>query len=62
MAEDGPLVTTHLLALLEQGHSTQVHDANLVATMQTLGISRILTNNSGDFAPFAPLIHVLPLV
>jgi predicted nucleic acid-binding protein len=61
VTEDGPLVTAHLLALLEQGYSTQVHDTNIVATMQTIGISRILTNNSDDFAPFAQFINVLPL-
>jgi predicted nucleic acid-binding protein len=62
VAEDGPLITAHLLALLEQGYSTQVHDTNIVATMQTIGISRILTNNPRDFASFAHLINIIPLV
>jgi predicted nucleic acid-binding protein len=61
IAEDGPLITAQLLALLEQGYSTQVHDTNIVATMLTFGISRILTNNLNDFAPFAQHITIMPL-
>jgi predicted nucleic acid-binding protein len=45
MAEDGHLLTAQLLMLLEQGYSTQVHDMNIVATTQTVGVGRILTNN-----------------
>ncbi len=55
------MVTAQLLALLEQGYSTQVHDTNIVATMLTFGISRILTNNLNDFAPFAQHITIMPL-
>lgn len=62
VAEDGLLVTAHLLELLEQGYSTQVHDTNIVATMQSIGVSRILTNNPGDFSPFTHLINIIPLV
>jgi predicted nucleic acid-binding protein len=40
----------------------QVHDANIVATMLTHGVSTLLTHNTGDFARFAALIRVLPLV
>jgi hypothetical protein len=61
MAEDGPLVTAQLLTLLEQGYSTQVHDTNIVATMQAVGVRRILTNNPADFTPFASFITVIPL-
>lgn len=61
IAEEGPLVTVHLLALLEQGYSTQVHDTNIVAVMQTIGVSRILTNNPTDFTPYAPIITVISL-
>lgn len=61
MAEDGPLVTAQLLTLLEQGYSTQVHDTNIVATMQAVGIHRILTNNPADFTPLASFITVIPL-
>jgi predicted nucleic acid-binding protein len=62
IAEEGPFVTAQLLTLLEQGYSTQIHDTNIVATMQTIGVTHILTNNSGDFAPFASLINVIPLL
>ena len=62
IAEEGPLVTAQLLTLLEQGYSTQIHDTNIVATMQTIGVTRILTNNPNDFTPFAALITVIPLL
>ena len=62
VAEESPLVTAQLLALLEQGYSRQVHDTNIVATMQTIGITRILTNNPDDFTPFSTFITVIPLV
>jgi predicted nucleic acid-binding protein len=40
----------------------QVHDANIVATMQAHGLRRLLTYNTADFARFAHLIQVEPLV
>ena len=40
----------------------QVHDANIVATMQVYGIDQLLTHNVADFARFQPRIAVLPLV
>jgi predicted nucleic acid-binding protein len=62
LVEDGPFVTAHLLALLEDGYSTHVHDTNIVATMQAIGVKHILTNNPKDFMPFAALITVIPLL
>jgi predicted nucleic acid-binding protein len=62
LAEEGPAVTAQLLTLLEGGLSTQIHDTNIVATMQTIGIRHILTNNPNDFTPFASFITVLPLL
>ncbi|NCC34236.1 MAG: PIN domain-containing protein [Chloroflexia bacterium] len=62
VVEESPLVTAQLLALLEQSRSRQVHDTNIVATMQTIGITHILTNNPDDFAPFSTFITVIPLV
>jgi predicted nucleic acid-binding protein len=62
VAEDGPLVTTQLLTLLESGYSTQIHDTNIVATMMTVGVRHLLTNNPDDFAPFVSFITVLPLL
>jgi predicted nucleic acid-binding protein len=40
----------------------QVHDANIVATMLTYGISTLLTHNTVDFARFAAFIRIVPLI
>jgi predicted nucleic acid-binding protein len=63
MAEDDARITTNLLALLTSIPigGKQVHDANIVATMQRHGIRRLLTHNTSDFARFASLISVEPL-
>ena len=39
----------------------QVYDANIVATMVSGGIRRLLTHNVGDFRRFSPWIDVIPL-
>ncbi len=39
----------------------QVHDANIVATMQANGINQLLIHNADDFKRFSHLITVLPL-
>lgn len=62
IAEESPLVTAQLLTFLDQAMSRQIHDTNIVATMVTYGIRRILTNNPSDFAPFASIITILPLI
>jgi predicted nucleic acid-binding protein len=64
IAEDGPRVTAHLLNLLGSVacQGKQVHDANIVATMQAHGIPNLLTHNTGDFARFSTYITVVPLV
>lgn len=63
VAEDNADVTAHLLTLLQQipTGGKQVHDANIVATMQTYGITHILTHNVKDFVRFQPLITIVPL-
>ncbi len=63
IAEDGPAVTTHLLTLLSTipTGGRQVHDANIIATMQAHGLRRLLTHNTADFARFAAMVHVLPI-
>lgn len=63
IAEDGPEVTERLLALVEQIPigGKQIHDTNIVATMQVHGLSHLLTHNTADFARFAHLITVVPL-
>ena len=64
VAEDTALVTRHLLSLLERFSigGRQVHDANIVATMQAYGITQLLTHNEKDFDRFSSLISVQPLV
>ena len=63
IAEDGPAVTANLLALLTTIPigGKQVHDANIVATMQAYGLRRLLTHNTADFARFGAFIQVEPL-
>jgi predicted nucleic acid-binding protein len=39
----------------------QVHDANIVATMQVHDVHRLLTFNTGDFRRFAGIIDLEPL-
>jgi len=64
IAEEGPSVTSNLLVLLTSLPigGRQVHDANIVATMQTHGIPRLLTRNVIAFTRFTGLIQVIPLV
>ena len=64
IAEDGPAVTSSLLALVTSIPigGKQVHDANIVATMQVHGLRRLLTHNTADFARFGHLIQIEPLV
>ncbi len=63
VAEDGPQVTERLLALMERipTGGRQVHDANIVATMQAYDIRRLLTHNTEDFERFAAFITLLPI-
>ena len=66
VADDTAAVTERLLHLIEtfsvQGRA--IHDANLVATMQTVGVRRLLTHNEKDVRRYAAagLIDVVPLV
>jgi predicted nucleic acid-binding protein len=64
MAEDSHAVTNNLLILIGSipVGGKQIHDANIVASMQAYGVSKLLTHNTVDFARFAPIITVLPLV
>ncbi len=56
-------VLDHLLTLIQSipVAGRQIHDANIVATMQVYGVGHLLTHNTTDFARFAHLITVLPL-
>lgn len=63
IAEDGPQITANLLKLLEQVSigGKQVHDANIVATMQAYNLKHLLTHNTADFDRFANYVTVAPL-
>jgi predicted nucleic acid-binding protein len=64
VADDTGDVTTKLLALVQSVPmgGKQIHDANLVATMQAYGIPRLLTHNVADLKRFGALITVVPIV
>jgi predicted nucleic acid-binding protein len=61
--EDGPVVTKYLLDILLQTPcgGKQIHDANIVATMLTHEISRILSHNVVDVTRFANVVTVLTI-
>jgi hypothetical protein len=57
-------VTAHLLSIVTRVPvaGKQIHDANIVATMQAYGLSKLLTHNVSDFARFSSFIQILPIV
>lgn len=63
VADETGQVTAELLHLMQSisVSGKQVHDANIVATMQAHGVPRLLTDNVADFARFSSLITVVPL-
>lgn len=63
VVEDNPFVLDALLELIERVSlaGKQVHDANIVATMQVHGLKHIFTHNVADFNRFSSFITVLPL-
>lgn len=63
VAEDNFQVTQNLLTLIEQIPTAgkQIHDANIVATIQAYNIPILLTHNVADFKRFATLITLFPL-
>ncbi len=64
IAEDSQVVTDNLLILIGAipVAGKQIHDANIVASMQAYSVPKLLTHNIADFKRFASLITVLPLV
>jgi hypothetical protein len=64
VADEGSLLTERLLALLADVSvgGKQVHEANIVATMQVYGIRHLLTHNVDVFTRFAAFVTVVPLV
>jgi hypothetical protein len=63
VVEDGPAVTSALLTILAAVPcgEKQVYDANIVATMTTRSIRRLLTHNVSDFVRFSTWVDILPL-
>jgi predicted nucleic acid-binding protein len=64
VVEDGPAVTSALLTILATVPcgGKQVYDANIVATMTTRSIRRVLTHNVSDFVRFSTWVDIVPLV
>jgi predicted nucleic acid-binding protein len=62
-ADETSETTRRLLVLLTQVSigGRQIHDANIVATMQAYGIRHLLTHNTDDFERFAGSIRLLPI-
>ncbi len=63
VADEDAQVTDGLFDLLLRvpAGGKQIHDANIVATMQANGITHLLTENTSDFARFSQLITIVPL-
>lgn len=63
VADDTSAVTERLLTLLQTipMGGKQIHDANIVATMQAYGIGYLLTLNAADFNRFSSLITIVSL-
>lgn len=63
VADETFTVTRNLLRLLEQipMGGKQIHDANIVATMQACSIQHLLTLNIAVFARFSGMITVLSI-
>ncbi|MDP9313743.1 MAG: PIN domain-containing protein [Chloroflexota bacterium] len=64
VAGEDTTTTAHLLTLLQTlpTGGKQVHDANIVATMQANSIDQLLTHNVTNFSRFAGLITIVPLI
>ena len=63
VAEENPQVTEALLMLIERFNvgGNQVHDANIIATMQVYGIRNLITHNISDFKRFSSIINILTM-
>ena len=59
--EDGPVVTESLIMLCREVSvgGSQIHDANIVATMLAHGERRLLTFNTSDFLRFGDRIELV---
>ena len=57
-------MTSALLTILSTVHcgGKQVYDANIVATMTSQSIRRLLTHNVSDFKRFSTWVDIIPLL
>ena len=64
IADEDAIVTAFLLDLLKSRttQGKQIHDANIVATMQRYGLQWLFTHNTADFTRYVPNISILPLI
>ena len=64
VADENDTVTKNLLSLLTalDIKGKQIHDANIIATMQAYGLTHLLTHNANNFRRFAHLVTVIPLL
>mgnify|MGYP005856158291 CR=1 FL=1 len=63
VADGTSAVNQALLALMRQFPmgGKQIHDANIIATMQVYGIRNLFTLNISDFERFGSLIHIVKI-
>lgn len=63
VVEDSPFVLDVLIDILQKTTvaGKQVHDANIVASMQVHEVHHLLTHNTADFERFSSFITILPL-
>jgi predicted nucleic acid-binding protein len=63
VAEENATTTEKLSELLLKipCGGKQIHDANIVATMLTYGVTHLLTHNGADFARFSAFVEVIGL-
>ena len=63
VAEENSQITEVLLTLIERFNvgGNQVHDANIIATMQVYGIRNLITHNISDFKRFSSIVNILSI-
>lgn len=61
VADETEAVTEQLIALLKRFPSggKQIHDLNIVATMQVYGVKTLATTNYEDMKRFEPIIQII---
>lgn len=61
IVDETAATTERLLALPPQAAGVRIHDVNIVASMQSAAVRRLLTHNPDDFAPFKEQIEILTM-